>query len=149
MNKDWEPPRSGLFCAVRIIGASFTVEGERYFTLVDERHDLHGDYTRHLAGGNGLVWNVGETPSCRDTTNLGWTLLMGDTSSPAPACFDDLAHRHVTSRNPFVKHLRQDRQHTFHPKLKHAPILAALVTAFLFRSSSGNYAAWKWVCSSC
>ena len=134
MNKDLRTIllATGLLYLAFMIGTSFTVEGERYFTLVDDAM-ISMRYPRHLAGGNGLVWNVGEKP-VQGFTNLGWTLLMGALHLlPLPASMISLTIMFTSAAillsNIYIVFKIAD---TLSPDSKHAPILAALVTAFYF-----------------
>ncbi|HKQ57339.1 MAG TPA: hypothetical protein VJY35_05690 [Candidatus Eisenbacteria bacterium] len=54
--------------------ASFVVDGARYFCLFDDAM-ISMRYARHLAGGQGLVWNPGEPP-VEGFSNPLWTLVM-------------------------------------------------------------------------
>src|SRR5689334_7581054 len=65
---------AGLFYLGFILGTSFVVQSERYFTLVDDAM-ISMRYARHLAQGYGFVWNIGEMP-VEGFTNPGWTLVM-------------------------------------------------------------------------
>jgi peptidoglycan/LPS O-acetylase OafA/YrhL len=62
------------FYAVFIFRTSFVVGGTRYFVLFEDAM-ISMRYARHLAGGHGLVWNVGEAP-IEGFTNLLWVLWM-------------------------------------------------------------------------
>lgn len=57
-----------------IVRASFVVEGHRAFSLFDDAM-ISMRYARHLAHGEGLVWNVG-APRVEGYSNLLWTLWM-------------------------------------------------------------------------
>lgn len=63
-----------LFYAVFIYRTSFSINGETYFTLIDDAM-ISMRYAKHLAQGYGFVWNIGEPP-VQGFTNLGWTLYM-------------------------------------------------------------------------
>lgn len=60
--------------AVFILRTGIDHEGHRVFTLVDDAM-ISMRFARHLAAGQGLVWNVGEPP-VQGFTNLAWTLYM-------------------------------------------------------------------------
>ncbi|MBK8822273.1 MAG: hypothetical protein IPN58_06585 [Anaerolineales bacterium] len=115
-----------------IIGTSFDIKGERYFTLVDDAM-ISMRYARNLAQGHGLVWNIGQPP-VEGFTNLGWTLYMAFLHLfPFAASKISLAVM-LTSlvillANIYVVH--QIAQKLF-PDSNHAPVLAALITAFYF-----------------
>jgi hypothetical protein len=115
-----------------IIGTSFEIKGERYFTLVDDAM-ISMRYARNLAQGHGLVWNIGQPP-VEGFTNLGWTLYMAFLHLfPFAASKISLAVM-LTSlvillANIYVVH--QIAQ-TLLPDSKYAPTLAALITAFYF-----------------
>ncbi|MGZ6317432.1 MAG: hypothetical protein ACXWNQ_09250, partial [Anaerolineales bacterium] len=57
-----------------ILRSSFRIAGITYFTLVDDAM-VSMRYAQHLAGGFGLVWNIGQKP-VEGFTNPGWMLLM-------------------------------------------------------------------------
>jgi hypothetical protein len=66
-----------LFCVYAglfIYRTSFVIDGERYFTLFDDAM-ISMRYAKHLAAGDGLVWNVGGE-RVEGYTNLLWTLYM-------------------------------------------------------------------------
>ena len=75
---------SRLFAALMLLVAvyfgafiyrtSFVVDGERYFSLLDDAM-ISMRYASHLAGGHGLVWNPGDAP-VEGFTNPLWTLYM-------------------------------------------------------------------------
>lgn len=66
---------AGLFHAAFIWRSSFTVEGRRCFSLLDDAM-ISMRYARNLAEGSGLRWNPGEAP-VEGYTNFLWTLFMG------------------------------------------------------------------------
>ena len=71
------PSVVGLFLAYAgffIYRTSFTVAGERYFSLFDDGM-ISMRYARHLAHGSGLVWNPGGQ-RVEGFTNPLWTLYM-------------------------------------------------------------------------
>lgn len=115
-----------------IVGTSFDIKGERYFTLVDDAM-ISMRYARNLAQGHGLVWNIGQPP-VEGFTNLGWTLYMAFLHLfPFAASKISLAVM-LTSlvillANIYIVH--QIAQALL-PDSNHAPILAALITAFYF-----------------
>ncbi|MDD2923520.1 MAG: hypothetical protein PHQ36_14635 [Anaerolineales bacterium] len=123
---------SAILYLVFILGTSFVVKGERYFTLVDDAM-ISMRYAKHLAQGYGLVWNIGAAP-VQGFTNLGWTLYMSFLHLfPFPASKISLAVM-LTSLlillvNICVVHKVAE---TLAPESKYAPALAALVTAFYF-----------------
>lgn len=63
------------FYILFIFRTSFRIDGNLYFTLIDDAM-ISMRYARNLSAGSGLVWNVGEAP-IQGITNLGWTLFMG------------------------------------------------------------------------
>jgi hypothetical protein len=65
---------TALYYARFIYGCSFTMDGTRYFCLMDDTM-ISMRYARNLASGNGLVWNVGEAP-VEGFTNPAWVLVM-------------------------------------------------------------------------
>lgn len=62
------------FYALFIFRTSFTIGGTRYFVLFEDAM-ISMRYARHLAAGEGLVWNIGEPP-IEGFTNLLWVLWM-------------------------------------------------------------------------
>ena len=123
---------STLFYIAFILGTSFDIKGERYFTLVDDAM-ISMRYAKHLAQGHGLAWNIGEQP-VEGFTNLGWTLYMAFLHLfPFPASKISLAVM-LTSlvillANITVVHKIAE---TLIPDSNYAPTLAALITAFYF-----------------
>ena len=65
---------AAIFYFFFIARTAFDVHGQRAFTLVDDAM-ISMRYARNLAQGQGLVWNVGESP-IQGFTNLGWTLIL-------------------------------------------------------------------------
>ncbi len=65
---------AALLYAGFIWRTSFRIAGITYFTLVDDAM-VSMRYAQHLAGGFGLVWNIGQKP-VEGFTNPGWMLLM-------------------------------------------------------------------------
>jgi hypothetical protein len=60
--------------ALFIARTTFVVDGERYFSLVDDPM-ISMRYARNLSAGYGLVWNAGQAP-VEGYTNFLWTLWM-------------------------------------------------------------------------
>jgi hypothetical protein len=123
---------SALFYLAFILGTSFLIKDERYFTLVDDAM-ISMRYARHLAQGHGLVWNIGEAP-VQGFTNLGWTLIMGFLHLfPFAASKISLAVM-ITSAGILLANIFVVYQisQTISPDSKYAPLLAALITAFYF-----------------
>jgi len=63
-----------IFYSFFIYRTKFTVNGETYFTLIDDAM-ISMRYGRNLAAGSGFVWNPEEKP-VEGFTNLGWTSYM-------------------------------------------------------------------------
>ncbi len=123
---------SALFYLAFIIGTSFNIKGERYFTLVDDAM-ISMRYAKHLAQGHGLVWNIGEQP-VEGFTNLGWTLYMTFLHIfPFSASKISLAVM-LTSLVILLANIKIVHKiaETLIPESKYAPTLAALITAFYF-----------------
>jgi hypothetical protein len=123
---------AAIFYLAFIVGTSFVVDDERYFTLVDDAM-ISMRYARHLAQGHGLVWNIGEAP-VEGFTNLGWTLYLSFLHLfPIPASKISLVVM-LTSSTILLANIYVVWQIATHliPGSKHAPTLAALVTAFYF-----------------
>ncbi len=123
---------SAFFYSVLISGTSFVIKDERYFTLVDDAM-ISMRYAKHLAQGQGLVWNIGQSP-VEGFTNLGWTLYMAFLhvfSIPASkiSLVVMLTSLAILLANIFVVHKISE---TLLPSSKYAPTLAALITAFYF-----------------
>lgn len=134
MNKGLKPIliTAGLFYLAFILGTSFVINGERYFTLVDDAM-ISMRYAQHLANGHGFVWNIGEA-AVEGFTNLGWTLLMGFFHLfPFAASKISLAvmltSTAILSANIIVVHKISQ---ALLPDSKYAPLLAAIITAFYF-----------------
>jgi arabinofuranosyltransferase len=63
-----------IYAGLFIYRTSFVIDGERYFSLFDDAM-ISMRYAKHLADGDGLVWNVGGE-RVEGYTNLLWTLYM-------------------------------------------------------------------------
>ena len=123
---------AAIFYLAFIFGTSFVVKDERYFTLVDDAM-ISMRYAKHLAQGHGLVWNIGDAP-VEGFTNLGWALYLSFLHLfPIPASKISLAVM-LTSAVILLANVRVVWQIAVHlpPDSRHAPTLAALVTAFYF-----------------
>lgn len=123
---------ASFFYFIFIIRTSFKINGEYYFTLVDDAM-ISMRYAHHFAQGYGLVWNIGEAP-VQGFTNLGWTLYMAFLHLfPLPASKISLAVMltsvFILLANIFIVYKIAE---VLTPKLTIAPVLAALVTAFYF-----------------
>jgi hypothetical protein len=115
-----------------IIGTSFVENGERYFTLVDDAM-ISMRYSKHLAQGHGLTWNISNAP-IEGFTNFGWTLYLSFLHLfPIPISKISLAVM-LTSMVILLANIRIVWQiaTALLPESKHAPPFAALVTAFYF-----------------
>ena len=123
---------SAIFYLIFIIGTSFDIKGERYFTLVDDAM-ISMRYAQHLAQGHGLVWNIGEAP-VEGFTNLRWVLFMSALHLfPFAASKISLAVMLacvviLLANIAVVYKISQ----TLLPESKYAPTLAAIITAFYF-----------------
>ncbi len=123
---------AGLFYLGFILGTSFIVHSERYFTLVDDAM-ISMRYAKHLAQGHGFVWNIGEKP-VEGFTNLGWTLVMAFFHLfPFAASKISLAIM-LLSLVILLANIAVVYRITefLLPDSKYAPVLAAIVTAFYF-----------------
>ena len=123
---------SAIFYLAFIIGTSFVIKGERYFTLVDDAM-ISMRYAKHLAQGHGLIWNIGEPP-VEGVTNLGWTLYMAFLHIlPFPASKISLAVM-LTSLVILLANIAivYKITQTLTSESNYAPTLAALITAFYF-----------------
>ena len=123
---------STIFYLTFILGTSFVYKGERYFTLVDDAM-ISMRYAQHLAGGHGLVWNIGKAP-VEGFTNLGWTLYMAffhlfPFSSSKISLAIMLTSMAILFANIIIVYKITD---TLVPDSEYAPTLAALITAFYF-----------------
>ena len=63
-----------FYTALFIYRASFVIDGQRYFSLLDDSM-ISMRYARNLAQGYGLVWNPGG-PRVEGYTNPLWTVYM-------------------------------------------------------------------------
>lgn len=70
----WVVALAVVFYAVFVFRTSLSIGGTRYFVLFEDAM-ISMRYARHLAGGHGLVWNIGEPP-IEGFTNLLWVLWM-------------------------------------------------------------------------
>jgi len=123
---------AAIFYLAFIIGTSFVTNGERYFTLVDDAM-ISMRYAQHLAQGHGLVWNIGQAP-VEGFTNLGWTLYLSFLHLfSIPASKISLVVM-LTSLVILLAniHIVWKIAAALLPDSKHAPTLAALITAFYF-----------------
>ena len=132
----WEP---GLLLAAAaacygafIARTAFRIGGVTYFTLVDDAM-ISMRYAQHLAGGFGLVWNIGQKP-VEGFTNPAWMLLMaGFHLLPIPTARLSLAVM-VTSALILLANLLFVYRicSALQPASRLTPLLAAGVTAFYF-----------------
>jgi len=123
---------AAIFYLAFIVGTSFIVNNERYFTLVDDAM-ISMRYAKHLALGHGLVWNIGESP-VEGFTNLGWTLYLSFLHLlPIPASKISLAVM-LTSLIIMLANIQVVSKiaAALLPNSNHAPTLASLITAFYF-----------------
>jgi hypothetical protein len=123
---------TAIFYLAFIIGTSFVVKDERYFTLVDDAM-ISMRYAQHLAQGHGLVWNIGEKP-VEGFTNLGWTLYLAFLhlfSIPLSkiSLVVMLTSLAILLANIYIVYRIAE---TLVSDSKHAPILSATITAFYF-----------------
>lgn len=63
-----------LYAACFIYRTSFTIHGERYFSLFDDAM-ISMRYAHNFVRGHGLVWNIGR-PAVEGYTNFLWVLFM-------------------------------------------------------------------------
>jgi arabinofuranosyltransferase len=115
-----------------ILRSSFRIRGEQYFTLIDDAM-ISMRYARHLAQGQGLVWNIGEKP-VQGFTNLGWTLFMACLHSfPFPVSKISLAVM-IASGIVLLANILVvfGICRALQPASTFAALLAATVTAFYF-----------------
>ncbi|MBM3124878.1 MAG: DUF2029 domain-containing protein [Chloroflexi bacterium] len=115
-----------------ILGSSFLVEEERFFTLVDDAM-ISMRYGRNLANGNGLVWNAGEPP-IQGFTNPGWTFVMAFVHvfpiEPSKVSLTImLISLAILLGNILVTGSIAEY---FNPGSNHAPALSMILTAFYF-----------------
>lgn len=123
---------AGIFYLAFVWGGSFVVNGERYFTLIDDAM-ISMRYGRNLAQGYGLVWNAGEAP-VQGFTNFGWTLFMGfihlfPFSVARISLAVMLASVLILLGNIVVVHKIAE---TLAPETQFAPVFAAITAAFYF-----------------
>ena len=123
---------SAIFYLIFIIGTSFDIKGERYFTLVDDAM-ISMRYARNLAQGHGLVWNISEPP-VEGFTNLGWTFYLAFLHLfPFPVSKISLAVM-LTSLVILLANIHTISKiaEALQPDSKYTSTLAAIVTAFYF-----------------
>lgn len=70
----WVLSGAAVLYLVFVIRTAFTIGGVTYFTLGDDAM-ISMRYAQHLAAGQGIVWNIGESP-IEGYTNFTWMLLM-------------------------------------------------------------------------
>ena len=123
---------AAIFYLAFIIGTSFDIKGERYFTLVDDAM-ISMRYARNLAQGHGLVWNIGQPP-VEGFTNLGWTLCLAFLHLfPFPASKISLAVMLTSAAILLANSYTVSKiAETLEPESTYAPTLAAVITAFYF-----------------
>jgi hypothetical protein len=137
MNKSSTPIKilltvAAIFYLVFISRTSFDVNGQRFFTLIDDAM-ISMRYARNLAQGHGLVWNIGQPP-VEGFTNPGWTLVMAALHllpfSPAHISLTVmiLAAVLLLMNILVVFHIVQ----TIDASARLAPLIAAMMTAFYF-----------------
>jgi hypothetical protein len=123
---------AAVFYLAFIIGTSFIVNNERYFTLVDDAM-ISMRYAQHLAQGHSLTWNIGEAP-VEGFTNLGWMLYMAFLHLfPIPASKISLVVM-LTSLAILLANIAivYRISEILLPDSKYSPALAAIITAFYF-----------------
>jgi arabinofuranosyltransferase len=123
---------AAVFYLVFIARTSFDVQGQRYFTLVDDAM-ISMRYARNLAGGHGLVWNPGQPP-VEGFTNPGWTLVMSLVHLvPLPQASISLVIMLLSAllllANVVVVH---QIVRTIDPDAGLAPLIASVLAAFYF-----------------
>ncbi len=123
---------AALFYLVFIARTSFRIQGNLYFTLIDDAM-VGMRYAQHLAQGYGLVWNIGEKP-VEGFTSPGWMSFMALLHLLAiPASKISLAVMIAAALillvNIFVVY--QICQ-VIEPGGRYAPLVAGAVTAFYF-----------------
>lgn len=121
-----------LFYLVFIYRTIFFIDGEMYFTLVDDAM-ISMKYARNLANGMGLVWNIGEFP-VQGFTNMGWTLYMAilhliPISGSKISLLVMLTSVFLLLGNTFLIFKICEM---LEPKMKQAAIIAAIITAFYY-----------------
>ena len=123
---------AAIFYLIFSLRTAFDIQGQRYFTLVDDAM-ISMRYAQHLAQGHGLVWNIGEAP-VEGFTNLGWVLVMALVHlflfSPAVISLTVmLIAAAILSANTLVVF---QIVASLDPSARFAPLIAATVTAFYF-----------------
>jgi arabinofuranosyltransferase len=123
---------AAAFYAAFIARTSFRVDGQPFFTLVDDAM-ISMRYAQHLAEGHGLVWNVGRAP-IEGFTNLGWVLLMSLFHSLRFPQNSISLCLMTTSAVILVGNaiVMQRICLKINPSARMAPLLAAGITAFYF-----------------
>lgn len=121
-----------LFYTVFIYRTRFSINGETYFTLIDDAM-ISMRYAKNFSNGFGLVWNVGKPP-VEGFTNLGWTLFMALLHSiPIPESKISLL---VMFTSAFLLlgnvYLAFKISKIINPLSENAPIIAAIITAFYY-----------------
>ena len=123
---------AAIFYFFFIARTAFDVHGQRAFTLVDDAM-ISMRYARNLAQGQGLVWNVGESP-IQGFTNLGWTLILAlfhlvPFSSLHISLAVMIFAAAILLANIFVVYQIAE---TLDPSAPFAPLIAATLTTFYF-----------------
>src|SRR5687767_3851366 len=123
---------SATFYLMFILGTSFLIDQERYFTLVDDAM-ISMRYAHHLAQGHGLVWNIGEAP-VEGFTNLGWVIYLALLHLlPFAVSKISLAVMLTCVAILLVNILVVYKiSQTLLPESKYGPLLSAIITAFYF-----------------
>lgn len=123
---------AGVFYLIFILRTSFNINGQPFFTLVDDAM-ISMRYARNLAQGYGLVWNIGQPP-VEGFTNLGWTLLLTlihllPISQPYISLVVMLIGAAILLANILVV---IQITNFLKPTARYAPLIAATITAFYF-----------------
>jgi hypothetical protein len=123
---------AGIFYLIFIFRTSFDVNGQPFFTLVDDAM-ISMRYARNLAQGHGLVWNIGQPP-VEGFTNPGWTLLLALIHLlPIPQPYISLVVMLIGAAILLANILVVIQITTIlKPTARYAPLIAATVTAFYF-----------------
>jgi hypothetical protein len=123
---------AAIFYLVFILRTAFDVQGQRFFTLVDDAM-ISMRYAQHLAQGHGLVWNLGQPP-VEGFTNLGWVLVMALVHLfPFSPALISLAVMLIAAAILLANVVVIFQiVASLDPSARFAPLIAATVTAFYF-----------------
>ena len=121
-----------LFYTIFIYRTTFSINGDTYFTLIDDAM-ISMRYAKNFSNGFGFVWNVGKPP-VEGFTNLGWTLYMAllhivPIPEPKISLLLMITSAFLLMGNAYISYRLSK---IIDPQSVKAPLIAAIITAFYY-----------------